>query len=127
MYQVSTEICFTASHWLTLPAGPETLHEHRWRVRACVAADQLDAHGLVLDFFLLQQHLAAAVAPLNDASLNDLAEFSGPEINPSAERVAELLYARLQRLLPLQVNLLDLTVWEKPDCRASYSQSGPPG
>ena len=126
MYQVSTEICFTASHSLTLAAGSEAPHEHRWRVRACVAAGRLDPHGLVMDFAQLGRHLAATVAPLNDASLNDLPEFAEPGINPSAERVAELLYTRLEKLLPRDVSLNELAVWEKPDCRACYTKSGQP-
>ena len=120
MYNVAVERTFTASHSLRLgDQRREEPHEHLWRVRASVAAEELTAGDLVIDFHLLERLLSQAIEPLTrQESINQCPDFA--QVNPSAERVARFLYERLAPLLPAQVELAQLTVWEARNCSASY-------
>lgn len=119
MYRVSTEMRFRARHWLALPKFQEEPHEHDWRVRASVAAEELDRHGLVMDFNRLQQALGQAVGPLVQAGcVNDLWVFGGK--NPSTEHLAEYIFEEVAKLLPGRVRLVEVTLWETAESCATY-------
>ena len=120
MYTIAAEVVFHACHHLLLPQGhAEPSHQHAWRARATVEADNLDGCQLVMDFHLLERLLQQVVAPLTQhPSINDAPDFA--RINPSAERVARFMYDRLADLIPPPARLTKLTVWETDTCRATY-------
>ena len=121
MYRISTEICFEAAHWLELGGQREARHDHAWRVRVQVEAEELDEGGLVMDFHELRGLLADAVEPLAEAGcLNDVGDLTGG--NPSTELVARYVYDRLAGQLPRGRRLREVTVWETADCEATYEQ-----
>ncbi|MBN1436928.1 MAG: 6-carboxytetrahydropterin synthase [Sedimentisphaerales bacterium] len=120
MYHISVEKAFRASHSLTLQGTPEPIHHHDWLIEVTIAAQTLDNQGLVMDFTLLQSLLDKIIQPLRQApTLNDFEPLSP---NPSAERLAEYLYRRLQQELSNDVNLVRVAVQEAPGCRAAYSE-----
>ena len=119
MYRATVDITFRAVHSLQVGPVQEQPHEHLWRARAVVCADQLDADGLVMDFRLLRRRLTQAVKPLTDAdAVNALPDLAG--LNPSTERLARYIHDRLAGHLPDRVHLEELILWETPHCRASY-------
>jgi 6-pyruvoyl-tetrahydropterin synthase len=106
-----------ASHALISYLGqPEASHSHHWRVAIRAATAGLNDEGYALDFHAVHAALAAAVADLRGSDLN-----LHPEIghsSPTAERVAEVVAARLaDPLLALGGSLLSVSVWEGPDNR----------
>jgi len=121
MYTVAVEIVFPAGHYLQLSGMKEPLHQHDWRVRAQVGAQMLNQYELLMDFHHLQRLLLKITEPISRAGvLNELDYFKTNPINPSAERVAEFIYQQLEQLLPQGVTLMEVTVWETDDCRASF-------
>lgn len=119
MYTITTEVSFRASHWISVQGDAEQPHEHLWKARISVQAEQLDDDGLVIDFLLLRRTLARAVEPLTQArAINDLAPFG--QACPSTERLARYLFEQVDAQLPAHVSPTVLTVWETPDCSASY-------
>ena len=119
MYAVSTEIVFQAGHYLQLDQQQEKAHQHDWRIRVTVQAEQLDRRGLVMDFHLLEDLLAKVVEPLSKVpSVNDLPEFA--ELNPSTENLARYIYDNLAVQLPGEVSLSEVELWEMSHCRATY-------
>ena len=121
VYEASVEHEFTARHAVRLRDGSmEPSHEHCWRVRATFRSAALDlAMGVVIDFLDVQEALKAATANLVGRDLNELAEFS--DRPPSAERLAELLAARLRsRLAGAGGRLYSLSVTEAPGCIAAF-------
>lgn len=55
MYEVTIIKSFSAAHLLADIGGKcETLHGHNFKVEVSVAADQLDANGLLIDFRFLK-------------------------------------------------------------------------
>ncbi len=108
---------FEARHALGSYLGePEPAHEHLWEVAIRVGADRLNDEGYAIDFHAVHRMLAEQVAPLRGTDLGDHPEIGTP--TPSAERVAEVLAARLApRLADLGGRLLSVSVWEGPSNR----------
>ena len=118
-YAISVQTTFTATHLLILAGEPERPHRHKWRVEAIVAADELDADGVVIDFHILQGLLTNVVTSLAAAeSINDLPGFAFR--NPSTEHVAQYIHQQLALKLPPSVLLVEIRLWETPTCHAIY-------
>jgi 6-pyruvoyltetrahydropterin/6-carboxytetrahydropterin synthase len=118
-YQITVERVFCASHQLLLIDGTlETLHGHNWTVRVTVAADQLDAMDCVMDFHQLLVDLDTVLAPWHNHHLNDREPFKQQKINPSAERIAQIIGQSLP--LPENVRLVKVDLTEAPGCQATW-------
>ncbi len=117
-FEISAERRFAASHQLRLYDGTlEPLHGHNWRVRVTVAAAELDAIGVVMDFHELERLLGDVVERFGNSHLNEQVPFKA-ELNPSAENVA--LHVARAIKLPDRVRLTMVEVWETPENRARY-------
>ena len=87
MFEIIRERTFSASHQLRNYKGRcERLHGHNWRVRVCVAAKEVNASGMVIDFHELDEMMAKAIDPFDHRHLNDTVHFA--KENPSAENIA---------------------------------------
>jgi 6-pyruvoyltetrahydropterin/6-carboxytetrahydropterin synthase len=116
-FEVSTVRGFSASHQLRLYDGSlEPLHGHNWRVKVTVAADKLDAMGVVMDFHELERLVDSVVAPMHHRHLNELPTYA--EVNPSAEGVALRVAEGVK--LPGGVRLVSVEVWETDENSAVY-------
>jgi 6-pyruvoyltetrahydropterin/6-carboxytetrahydropterin synthase len=117
-FEIATTRRFSAAHALKLYDGSmEPVHGHNWRVQVRVAAEQLDAIGVVMDFHELERLVDLIVQPWHNRHLNECPPFA-MELNPSAENVA----FHVGRSLGLQPNvqLLSVEVWETDDNAAVY-------
>ena len=120
-YALRARSRFEAAHHLRSYRGvPEPAHGHSWRVEACVETATLDDEGIGFDFVRLQQALAALVAQLDHRDLNTVAPFD--RSSPTTERLAVWFFEGLRRALP-EAPLREVTVWEGPDCSATYRPS----
>lgn len=117
-YAASVQSVFAASHQLRLPDGSlETMHGHNWSVEVEVESQRLDEMDCVIDFHELQRQMAQIIGPWSSRHLNDVDPFRSG-INPSAERVAEVIGKGLS--LPAGVTLAAVRVGEAPGCVATY-------
>jgi 6-pyruvoyl-tetrahydropterin synthase len=123
LFTITVGTIFTASHQLTLADGSkEPLHEHDWKVRVAVSAEQLDGTGLVMDFYELKIKIAAVLVALGGAKLEDVPYFADGGINASAETVSQYIYDKLASILPDNVELSFVEVMEQAGCWAKYSK-----
>lgn len=98
MYIVRVEDSFAAAHFLTHYHGKcERLHGHNYRVRVYARGTELDAGGMLLDFGVLKTALREVLGTLDHGLLNDEPSFQG---DPSAERIAAFIFARLAERMP---------------------------
>ncbi len=119
MFEARVCSTFTASHQLRYPDGQlEAPHSHDWNVSVAVAADKLDAAGLVVDFHILHHGVEAALRGLRGVSLNEHPVFT--HHNPSAENVARHIAERVQTSLPEGVRVAWVEVEEEAGCFARY-------
>jgi len=117
-FEISTTRIFSAAHALRLYDGSlEPVHGHNWRVQVTVAAEKLDAIGVVMDFHELERLVDLILAPLHNRHLNEVPPFAR-ELNPSAENVA--LYVGRSLRLPNPARLVSVKVWETDTNSATY-------
>lgn len=121
MFEILKERVFSASHQLRGYEGRcERLHGHNWRVLIQIEAEELDEHGMVLDFHELDAIMAAAIEPFEHQHLNEIEPFD--QINPSCENLAWVIHERVLARLPGgRVRLRCCDVWENDRSRARYT------
>ena len=117
-YELRIRARFEAAHHLTSYRGaPEPVHGHSFKVEALLSRDRLDDEGMAYDFVAVRRALQQLVARLDHRDLNTVPPFD--RISPTTERIAAWLFEALSALLP-GAPLAALTVWEGPDCSATY-------
>jgi len=118
-YELTLRGEFSAAHQIRLYDGKlEPLHGHNWRVEVDLAADRLDAIGVVADFVALERQLKHVLAGLHDCFLNEHPDLAG--VNPTTEHVARTIGKRFADGLPAAVRLKRVRVWETSNCAAAY-------
>ena len=136
MYEIRVKADFCAAHFLQDYNGKcENLHGHNYKVYAHVCGKELDKGGMLLDFTKLKSALRSVCGKLDHSNLNDVAFFNN---NPSAERIAEYIYAAIIEILQSEgINLKRsenangtylsaVDVFETESCRARYTESENP-
>ncbi len=122
MYRVNVERNFDAAHYLRGYRGRcENLHGHRYRVAACLRAENTDETGLAYDFSRFKQVLDGVISCFDHACLNEVPPFD--VINPSSENIARVIYDGLNKSftdLPAGLDLESVTVWESPGSWVEY-------
>jgi len=115
------------------------LHGHRYRVVATLAGtpkplDQSSDSGMVMDYGDLKAIMMACIhKPLDhgfmvydqDPLAHALRQLPDQKLIfvpfiPTAENIAQYLFGQLKANLPYPEQLVKLTVWETPNCSASY-------
>jgi 6-pyruvoyltetrahydropterin/6-carboxytetrahydropterin synthase len=118
VYTVRVVVRFEAAHHLTSYKGaPEPVHGHSWKVEALLATDGLDGEGMAFDFVEVQAALRQLAARFDHRHINTVPPFD--LLSPTTERIAAWFFAELSGRLPA-APLAEVTVWEGPDCSASY-------
>ncbi len=121
MYQVSVEQHFDAAHFLRGYHGKcESLHGHRFRIVARIAAPRVDDIGMAYDFTVLKQHLGDILSRFDHTCLNEVPPFD--KINPSSENIAATIYTELKpKLAGVPVSISSVEVWESPQNGIAYN------
>ena len=116
MTEIFKELSFEAAHLLpNVPAGHKCgrLHGHSFRVVVHVEGEVDATTGWVMDFAALKAVVAPVVDELDHRYLNEL---PGLE-NPTSERLAEWIWARISERLP---GLVAVTVRETCTSGCTY-------
>ena len=132
---ITRRLEFDAGHRLLHHEGKcRNAHGHRYVVEVQVAAPCLDSLSRVVDFSVVKGALGGWIDehldhgflvesgdPLGDVldkELNKVFRFARG-IKPTAEAIAHLLYDQATHLLP-NLSIKSVTVWETPNCKATY-------
>jgi 6-pyruvoyltetrahydropterin/6-carboxytetrahydropterin synthase len=98
MYEVTVSTQFSAAHQLRCYDGKfENLHGHNWTAIVTVAAKELDAMGVGIDFVMLKDKVNALLKAIDYQNINEVPPFD--TLNPSAENIARWLFERLEKEL----------------------------
>ena len=117
-YLVRARARFEAAHHLhSYKGSPEPIHGHSWQVEAVLASDTLDDEGMAFDFVVLKGHLDQLVGRFHHTDINEVPPFD--QTTPTAENLAEWFFRQLQERCPGS-GLCEVTVWEGPDCSATF-------
>lgn len=129
MFEIAVKSHFDSAHFLRGYEGKcSNLHGHRWEVEAVVSGEKTDNCGMLMDFSILKKLLEKIVDQLDHRNICEIPPFD--EINPTAEQLARYIYLSLRSALDetpggKRCRLEKVTVWESPDCRASYREESP--
>jgi 6-pyruvoyltetrahydropterin/6-carboxytetrahydropterin synthase len=119
MFELKVLTHFAAAHQLQMVSEKcENLHGHNWKIEVCVAGDQLDEAGVLMDFGRLKAHVKEIIDTLDHQFLNEIDVCNGP---PSSENIAVYIAKNLQtKLSGTQVRVCRVTAWESDNAAASY-------
>ena len=108
MYHIRVETEFSAAHRLFHYNGKcERFHGHNYRVRVWASGKELGEGGMLIDFGILKSALKKLIDEEFDHQ--DLNQIAGLGEDPSAERIATLIYGRLHRDFPsLPISAVDV-------------------
>ncbi|MBN2510925.1 MAG: 6-carboxytetrahydropterin synthase QueD [Spirochaetales bacterium] len=121
MYHIRVEDSFAAAHFISDYHGKcERLHGHNYRVRVHAAGDTLTEGGMLIDFGVLKKALKEVLSGIDHTHLNEHPAFTHG--NPSAEHIAEYIYAELESRLPA-APLNRVEVFETEKNMAAYTKS----
>lgn len=121
MYTVSVEDWFAAAHYLKNYHGKcENLHGHNYKVKVYVSGSKLTGGGMLLDFSILKKNLKDVLSELDHCDLNSTPYFSVAE--PSAENISRFIFDRLKVLLPENVKLSGVEVFETEKNSVYYTE-----
>ena len=107
--------------------GPaQKVHGATFVIRVAFLADELDAHGIVVDIARAHDVLKQALAPLNYRNLDELPQFKG--VNTTTEFLTRHLFDHLAGAARAgklgrdgrELNSIRVTVAESPLARAWY-------
>ena len=122
MFTVFKDFTFAAAHAIRgHTRGCQNLHGHNYRVRVHVAAERLDALGMVIDFADLKGVLEQVVGRFDHAVINDHPPFDA-ERNTTAEELARYVHEQVAARLPAGRTVRRVEVWETDSSCASYER-----
>lgn len=127
MFTIFKDFTFSAAHAIRgHTRGCQNLHGHNYRVRVHVAAETLDALGMVMDFADLKAIVGAVLDPFDHHVINEIPPFD--QRNTTAELLAEFAFQEVSARLPEErLSVLRVEVWENDTACAVYQPAaGPP-
>lgn len=120
MFTVFKDFTFSAAHQIRgHQGGCERMHGHNYRVRVVVAAERLDALGMVIDFADLKEIVSGILGPFDHRVINDIPPFD--QRNTTAELLAEYVFEQVSsRLSEDRLRVDRVEVWENESACAVY-------
>lgn len=121
MYELKVVTHFAAAHQLKMVAKKcENLHGHNWKIEICVAGENLNNAGVLIDFGELKQHVSIIMAKLDHKFLNELDDFKD-DYPPSSENIAHYIAKTLQFMIDGPgIKVTRVTAWESENACATY-------
>lgn len=122
MFRLRVKSEFSSAHNLRNYKGKcEELHGHNWKVEVCIAANNKNKQGMILDFHEIKSALENVTEGLDHKYLNQAAYFK--KHNPTSENLAEYIFNQMAKLLKSsRYRLEEVIVWESDNCSAAYSK-----
>ena len=122
MFTLCVKDSFAAAHRLVGYKGKcEELHGHNFTVEVCVAGQQLQDDGMLIDFTVLKGHLHEILDILDHKYINDIPFFSGHA--SSAEYIAMYVFSEMEKRIGQdRISMRKVRVWESDRASASYER-----
>lgn len=120
MFRLTVRSHFDAAHRIGSYVGKcNRMHGHRWEVEVVLEGDTLDARNILVDFGEVKSSLNFYLEQSYDHSvLNETFQ----EHNVTAEYLARRIFDDMKLLIPTIIRLVQVTVWESPECSVSYME-----
>jgi 6-pyruvoyltetrahydropterin/6-carboxytetrahydropterin synthase len=126
MFELKVVTHFAAAHQLKMVAKKcENLHGHNWKIEVCVAGENLNDAGILMDFGELKQNVSEIMTRLDHKFLNEL-DYFNDQNPPSSENIAVYIANSLQSMLKdPKIRVTSVTAWESENACAKYLMVNP--
>jgi 6-pyruvoyltetrahydropterin/6-carboxytetrahydropterin synthase len=126
MFELKVVTHFAAAHQLKMVAKKcENLHGHNWKIEVCVAGENLNDAGILMDFGELKQNVSEIMTRLDHNFLNEL-DYFNDQNPPSSENIALYIANSLQTMLKdPKIRVTSVTAWESENACATYLMVNP--
>ncbi len=123
MFEVSSEVFFSAAHHLKNYNGPcENIHGHNWLVKVYIRTEKLNSLGLCIDFKILRSLMNEVTDELDHNDLNKI--FDKLNQNPSSENIARYIFDKMKiKIKDFDCSLSRVDIYETPGNCASYFEN----
>ena len=119
MYLLKVKNTFSSAHNIEgYPGKCGNIHGHNYTVTATFKTETLNHLDIAFDFSDAKSILKNVTSQLDHTNLNLLPQFNG--INPTAERIAKIIFEHLMNLLPDKISIYEVEVEETPSNSAIY-------
>ncbi|RKZ30100.1 6-carboxytetrahydropterin synthase QueD [bacterium] len=119
MYLIRVKGEFSAAHRIEGYDGDcANIHGHNWRVEAVIRAEELDDLGLACDFRRAKDILGEVLQKFDHKDLNEHPWLDGG--NPTSERIAKIIFERIEKLLSEELSLESVEVFESDMASVIY-------
>ena len=118
---LTSEFTFDAAHKLHNYEGKcSQTHGHTYKLQVTVWGSQDPLTGLLMDFGALKDLVDKNVIDIVDhKDLTDVFKW-----NTTVEHLCVWAWGEIKPLLPKEVDLYEIKIWETPTCHATYRGSG---
>jgi len=121
LYSIFIQTHFDAAHQLHgYPGECCELHGHTWKVEVKVNAYETDEIGISFDFKQLKSITDSVIATFDHKHINQVEPFD--KINPTAENLSKYIYEKIEKKLPPQVKISEVTLWESDNYAITYKK-----
>lgn len=124
MFELTVLTYFEAAHCLPgYPGKCARLHGHNWTIEVCVASEELNELGMVIDFKVLKQYVTDVTSIMDHRYLNELDEWRCKL--PTAEHIAQYIFRELKAVLSEdkpRLKLRYVKTWESAGSAVLYRE-----
>lgn len=121
MYIIAVDAHFASSHQIVGYDGKcSNMHGHTWKIKAEVKTNKVNEIGICFDFKTLKELINTIVDDLDHQNLNQLEPFI--KNNPTAENISYYLYHAIKNILPENIEMHQITVWESEKYSVIYKE-----
>jgi 6-pyruvoyltetrahydropterin/6-carboxytetrahydropterin synthase len=118
-YLLEVKVDFAAAHIVRGHQGKcARLHGHNWKVHVVVQSEILNDLGMGIDFADLKKIVHEVIDPLDHQFLNEIEPFT--IVNPTAEQVARFVYEEVEKKLPANISMREVSLFETDNCKVTY-------
>ncbi len=122
MYIISIETHFDAAHHLVAyPGECGQLHGHRWRIVTQVKTEKINEIGICIDFKDLRSLVNSVIERFDHQHINKIPPFD--TLNPTAENLSKYIFEEVEKTLPDNIFMKDVTVWESDKQSVTWHKS----
>ncbi len=119
MYRLQIQTSISAAHFLKEYDGNcSVLHGHNWKIEVAVKSEQVDKVGMVIDFKDLKEITWRVAGKYDHRVFNEVAPFD--KQNPTAENISKHFYQEIGALLPADVKMDRIRLWETENYSIEY-------
>ena len=121
MFYLSVITYISSAHRLKEYQGVcQRIHGHNWKIKVQVKGNKLNDLGILIDFKDLRKISEQVSERIDHQFLNELERFK--KINPSAENMARFFYKEIKILLPSNVKMDKIIIWETENYQLEYCE-----